>query len=153
MIRKATLADAAAIQKLINTFAARGQMLARPISEIYENIRDYYINVDKGRVRAVAGLHVNWDDLAEIKSVAVDKRHQGQGLGRQLIAACIAEGRTLGVRRFYALTYVPDFFKRLGFKRIKRETLPHKVWSECVKCAKFPNCDETAVMLEIKGHK
>jgi len=150
MIRKAKLSDAKTIQALINAFAARGLMLARPLSEIYENIRDYFVGVERGRVVAVAGLHFDWDDLAEVKSVAVQEGHQRRGLGRQLVAACLREGRALGVMRFFALTYVPDFFKRLGFRRIDRKLLPHKVWSECVKCPKFPDCDETALVLDVK---
>ncbi len=146
MIRKANLADGAAIHQLVNAFADRGLMLARPLAEIYENIRDYVVVIERGRVAAVAGLHFNWDDLAEIKSVAVKSGFQGRGWGRQLVEACLAEGRALGVKRFYALTYVPDFFRKLGFRRIQRDTLPHKVWTECVKCSKFPNCDEVAML-------
>ena len=151
MIRKATLKDAPAIQKLINDFAKSGLMLARPISEIYENIRDYYVALDKGRLVGVAGLRPNWDDLAEIKSVAVKKTHQKKGLGRKLIDACLHEGYQIGVERFYTLTYVPKFFQKIGFKEISKDILPHKVWSECVKCPKFPDCDEVPLMLESKG--
>jgi amino-acid N-acetyltransferase len=149
MIRKAHLADAVAIHKLVNSLAQKGLMLPRPLSEIYENIRDYFV-MDKGRgIMAVAGLHVNWEDLAEIKSVAVEKRQQGKGLGRAVVQACLDEGAALGVKRFYALTYVPDFFKKMGFRRIDRAVLPHKVWTECVKCPKFPDCDEIAMLREV----
>jgi len=149
MIRKANLADAVSIQKLVNSLAQKGLMLPRPLSEIYENIRDYFV-MDQGRgIVAVAGLHVNWEDLAEIKSVAVEKRQQGKGLGRTLVQACLDEGAALGVKRFYALTYVPDFFKKMGFRRIDRAVLPHKVWTECVKCPKFPDCDEIAMLREV----
>lgn len=153
MIRKAQLVDAPAIQKLVNSLAQKGLMLPRPLSEIYENIRDYFI-IEKGKaLTAVAGLHVNWEDLAEIKSVAVAKRWQGKGLGRALVQACLDEGVALGVKRFYALTYVPDFFKKLGFRRIDRAVLPHKVWTECVKCPKFPDCDEIAMLREVGKKK
>jgi len=153
MIRKARLTDAVAIHKLVNSLAQKGLMLPRPLSEIYENIRDYFV-VDAGRgLKAVGGLHVNWEDLAEIKSVAVDKRQQKKGLGRAVVQACLDEGEALGIKRFYALTYVPDFFKKMGFHRIDRAVLPHKVWTECVKCPKFPDCDEIAMLREIGGKK
>ena len=151
MIRKATLNDAVAMHQMINLAARRGQMLGRALAEIYENIRDYYVAVERRRVVAVCGMHVNWEDLAEIKSLVVAPSYQGRGFGRLLVKACIAEGQELGVRRFYALTYVKDFFKRLGFKRVPREQLPQKVWSECIRCHKFPDCDEVAMLLEIKS--
>jgi amino-acid N-acetyltransferase len=153
MIRKARLTDGPAIQQVINAFARRGDMLARPLAEIYENIREYFVFEQRGAVIGVAGLHINWDDLAEIKSVAVKKSLQRRGLGQALVQACLDEGRELGLKRFYVLTYVPEFFKRFGFRRIDRKVLPHKVWTECVKCPKFPDCDETAMMLERKKAK
>lgn len=152
MIRKATLKDAKAIQKLVNSRAQKGEMLPRPISEIYENIRDYFVAVERGRLVGVAGLHVNWEDLAEIKSVAVAENNQGRGLGKSLVEACLEEGVALKIKTFYALTYVPVFFKKLGFKRVKRESLPHKVWNECIKCPHFPNCDEIAMIKEQKAN-
>jgi amino-acid N-acetyltransferase len=151
MIRKATLDDAAAMHQLINAAARQGQMLGRALVEIYENIRDYYVAVDRKRIIGVCGMHVKWEDLAEIKSLAVAPSHQKKGLGRQLVEACIAEGLGLGVRRFYALTYVGDFFKRLGFKKVSRERLPQKVWSECIRCHKFPDCDEIPMLLNMKN--
>ncbi len=150
MIRKATLDEATAMQQLINAAARRGQMLNRALSEIYENIRDYYVAVERRRIVGVCGMHVKWEDLAEIKSLVVAPSRQQKGLGRQLVEACIAEGLEMGVRRFYALTYVADFFKKLGFKQVRRERLPQKVWSECIRCHKFPDCDEVALLLEIK---
>jgi len=148
MIRKANLSDAPAIHQLINSRAKRGEMLARSLAEIYENIRDYYVAVHKDKVVGVCGLHISWEDLAEIKSLAVKPAYHGKGIGRQLVVACLNDGESLRIRRFFALTYVPDFFEKLGFKRIKREILPHKVWSDCIKCPHFPNCDEIAVMLD-----
>jgi amino-acid N-acetyltransferase len=151
MIRKATLDDAAAMHQLINAAARQGQMLGRALAEIYENIRDYYVAVDRKRIIGVCAMHVKWEDLAEIKSLVVASSHQKKGLGRQLVEACIAEGRGLGIRRLYALTYVGDFFKRLGFKKVAREQLPQKVWSECIRCPKFPDCDEIAMLLKMKN--
>jgi amino-acid N-acetyltransferase len=153
MIRKATLTDGPAIHKLVNSLAQKGLMLARPLSEIYENIRDYFVIEEREKIVAVAGLHINWEDLAEIKSVAVDRRYQKKGLGREVVQACLDEGLDLGIKRFYVLTYVPDFFKKMGFKRIDRAILPHKVWTECVKCPKFPDCDEIAMIRDVKEKK
>ena len=148
MIRKACLDDGLDIQKIINFYAKQGKMLARSLSEIYENIRDYSVAIEKGRLAGVVGLHVNWEDLAEVKSLAIKKNYQGRGLGEQLVQVALKEGRELGIKRFYTLTYIPLFFKPLGFKIITRDKLPHKVWSECVKCPKFPDCDEIAMLRE-----
>jgi amino-acid N-acetyltransferase len=153
MIRKAILGDAAQMQKLINAAAKRGQMLGRALSEIYENIRDYYVFIERKKIVGVCGLHVNWEDLAEIKSLVVSPSHKGKGVGRLLVDTCIREGEALGVRKFYALTYVADFFKKLGFRKVPREKLPQKIWSECIRCHKFPDCDEVAVVREIPKRK
>jgi amino-acid N-acetyltransferase len=153
MIRKATLQDVPAIHRLINSRAKQGEMLPRSLAEIYENIRDYYVSLERNAVVGVAGLHVSWEDLAEIKSVAVKPAYQGQGLGRALVQACLAEGRALRIRKFFALTYVPVFFRKLGFKKIKRESLPHKIWSDCIKCPHFPNCNEEAMLLKDPDRK
>jgi amino-acid N-acetyltransferase len=149
MIRKATLVDASAIHQLINSRAKQGEMLGRSLAEIYENIRDYYVAESRGVVVGVCGLHICWEDLAEIKSLAVKPNSQSKGLGRLLVLTCLDEGKTLKIKRFFALTYVPDFFKKVGFKRIKREVLPHKIWSDCIKCPHFPNCNEIAMMLDL----
>lgn len=150
MIRKATLVDATAIHQLINSRAKQGEMLGRSLAEIYENIRDYYVAYHKDKIIGVCGLHICWEDLAEIKSLAVKPASQRKGLGRLLVSACLDEGKVLKIRRFFALTYVPDFFQKTGFKRIKREILPHKIWSDCIKCPHFPNCNEIAVMLDLR---
>ncbi|MFC1928136.1 N-acetyltransferase [Chloroflexota bacterium] len=145
-IEKARISDATQMHKLINYFADKGEMLARPLSEIYENIRDYFVVREGERVLACAALHVNWSDLAEIKSVAVAEDTQRQGVGDQLIKACLKETRELGIPTVFCLTYKPAFFERLGFSQVDKMGLPHKVWSECYSCPKFPNCDEVALI-------
>ena len=150
MIRKANLGDAQSIHGLINSRAKHGEMLGRSLSEIYENIRDYYVAIKRNKIVGVSGLHISWGDLAEIKSLAVKPQYQGQRLGLKLVEACLDEGKALKINRFFALTYVPKFFEKMGFKRIKREILPHKIWSDCIKCPHFPDCDEEAVMLDLK---
>ena len=149
-VQKAKISDATQMHKLINYFADKGEMLARPLSEIYENIRDYVVVREGERVTACAALHVNWSDLAEIKSVAVAEDRQGQGIGNQLIEACLNEARELGIPTLFCLTYKPAFFEKFGFSQLEKMELPQKVWSECYRCPKFPNCDEVALIYRVE---
>ena len=145
-VEKARISDATQMHKLINYFADRDEMLARPLSEIYENIRDYFVVKQGKRVIACAALHVSWLDLAEVKSVAVTEDNQRQGIGDQLVDACLKEAKKLGIPTIFCLTYKPAFFEKLGFSQVDKMKLPHKVWSECYRCPKFPNCDEVALI-------
>ena len=148
-VEKANISEVPRIHKLINSFAGRGEMLARPLSEIYENIRDFVV-VRKGkRIVGCAALHVLWSDLAEIKSVAVDEEMQRQGVGNKLVTACLQDARDLGIETVFCLTYKPKFFEKLGLKEVEKMTLPQKIWTECYRCSKFPNCDETAMTIKI----
>ena len=148
-VEKAKISEVPRIHKLINTFAGRGEMLARPLSEIYENIRDFVV-VRKGKsVIGCAALHVMWSDLAEIKSVAVDEELQKQGVGNELVAACLDEAGELGIATVFCLTYKPKFFSKLGLKEVDKMSLPQKIWTECYRCPKFPNCDETAMTIQL----
>ena len=148
-VEKANISEVPRIHKLVNSFAGRGEMLARPLSEIYENIRDFVV-VRKGkRVIGCAALHVMWSDLAEIKSVAVDEELQRQGFGSALVAALLKEAEELGITTIFCLTYKPKFFEQLGLKEVEKMTLPQKIWTECYRCSKFPNCDETAMTIQI----
>jgi amino-acid N-acetyltransferase len=148
-IEKAKISEVPRIHKLVNTFAGRGEMLARSLSEIYENIRDFVV-VRKGkRIIGCAALHVMWSDLAEIKSVAVDEALQRQGFGSELVTALLKEAEELGISTVFCLTYKPKFFERLGLKEVEKMTLPQKIWTECYRCSKFPNCDETAMTIQI----
>ena len=150
LVRRARVTDAAEIQRLITTFADRDEMLHRPLGEIYENIRDFYVAEDAdGRVVACGGLHVCWSHLAEVKSLAVDEGQQGRGYGKRIVLACIAEARELGLKTVFALTYKPEFFLRVGFRVVDKATLPHKVWNECIRCPKFPGCGEIAVVYDL----
>ena len=149
MLRKAGIEDIKQIQRLINGFAEDDLMLPRSLNELYENLRDFFIYEEKNKIVGCCALHVCWDDLVEIKSLAVDKRERNQGLGRDLVEACIQEARALGAKKIFVLTYAPDFFKKLGFKKIAHSKLPHKIWAECINCPKFPDCEETALIKEI----
>jgi amino-acid N-acetyltransferase len=147
----AKISDVAQMHKLINYFADRGQMLPRSLAEIYENIRDFYVVRSGDKVIACAALHVNWEDLAEIKSVAVNEDHQRQKIGTTLIEACLAEAGELGIAMVFCLSYKPEFFEACGFERIDKSKLPQKVWGECFRCAKFPNCDEVALTYHVEA--
>jgi amino-acid N-acetyltransferase len=145
-VEKAKIADVPQIHKLINGFADKGQMLARPLSEIYESIRDFFVIRDGDEVVACAALHVSWSDLAEIRSVAVAEDRQDKGLGAKLVTACLKEANELGIKDVFCFTYRPDFFKRQKFVDVDKKDLPRKVWTDCFHCPKFPNCDETALI-------
>lgn len=149
-IRKAKLADVPHIVKLINGFADRGELLHRSLNEIYENIRDYYVAEDEsGEVGGCCALHVSWENLAEIKSLVIADSLQRSGVGTRLLAACLDDARELCVPRIFALTYKPEFFEKNGFRRVDKAELPHKIWSECINCPKFPDCGEEALIRDI----
>lgn len=149
MLRKARITDVKDIQKLLTNFASRGEMLSRSLSELYEAIRDFYVVDEDGKVLGASALHVVWEDLAEVRSVAVDENAGRRGLGTQVVGACIDEARELGLKRVFCLTYKPDFFAKFGFRVVDKSELPHKVWGDCIKCVKFPDCDEIAMILDL----
>ncbi len=148
-IRKATVEDVPAIQALINASAKRDLMLPRSLNYLYENLRDFWVMALDGELIACAALHVMWGDLAEVKSVAVANGHQGQGHGRRLVMECLREATELRVSKVFALTLVPAFFERLGFRPIDKNDLPRKIWGECVHCPHFPDCDEVALAVDL----
>lgn len=146
MIRKAKIADIKQIQRLINSFAAKDLMLPRSLNELYENIRDFWVAEERGKLSGCCALHISWNDLAEIKCLAVDKNKQNKGTGKELVAACIGEAGIFGAKKIFVLTYRQDYFKKFGFKKIKHTELPHKIWAECINCPKFPDCQEVALL-------
>jgi amino-acid N-acetyltransferase len=145
-VEKARIPDVPQMHQLINNFASRGEMLPRPLSELYESVRDYLVIREGEQVVACAALHVSWSDLAEIRSVAVAEESQGHGLGGQLVNACLEEAAKLGINTVFCFTYRPEFFKRFNFVDIEKMELPRKVWTDCFRCPKFPNCDESALI-------
>ncbi len=149
LLRKACAADVLGMQRLINVFAERDEMLPRALHELYENLRDFFVVELDGEIVGCAALHINWANLAEVKSVAVSESCRRMGFGRMLIDACIVDARELGISTLFCLTYRPDFFGALGFAVVDRSTLPRKVWSECVRCAKFSNCTEIAMSRQV----
>ena len=149
MIRKAQTNDVKEIQKLLMKYAGQGDMLSRSLSELYESLRDFYVYEDDGTLMGTAALHIVWDDLAEVRSVAVAEESGRKGIGSQLVQACISEARQIGLKRIFCLTYKPDFFAKFGFRLVDKSELPHKVWGDCIKCVKFPDCDENAMILDL----
>ncbi len=149
IVQKASLKDVPQIHQLVNSFAERGEMLARPLSELYETIRDFFVCIEDGKLVGCSALHISWSDLAEVKSVAVAEGSQGKGVGHDLVQACIEEARSLGIPSIFCLTLRPHFFEALEFTRVDRNELPRKVWTECYRCSKFPDCDEIALIKQI----
>ena len=149
MIRRARIPDARDIHQLLLIYAKDGQLLGRSLANIYETIRDFYVFEEEGQVLGVGALAITWEDLAEIRSLAVAPGQQGKGIGRQIVEDCLAEARELGLRRVFALTYQPDFFKSLGFHDIEKSELPQKIWGDCLNCVKFPDCDELALLINL----
>jgi len=145
-VDRARVGDASSVHRLISRFADKGEVLPRALSEIYDGIRDYFVVRKGGRVVACAALHVTWVDLAEIKSLAVDEEEQKQRIGSLLVQACIDEAKELGIPKVFCLVRKPAFFEKHGFKLIDKTELPQKVWAECYRCPKFPNCDEVALI-------
>ena len=137
------------MQKLINHFAGNNEMLPRSLNAIYEDIRDFLVMEEGGQIVGCCALHITWNDLAEIRSLAVDSRIHKNGAGRRLVEACLDEAKELGVPKVFALTYVPGFFEKLGFARVDKGTLPQKIWSDCINCPKFPDCGEEAVAKDL----
>ena len=149
MIRKAVLQDARQIHRLLLTYAKDGLVLPRSLMEIFEAIRDFYVYVDQEQVVGAAALNICWEDLAEVRSLVVNTKFSGRGIGHQLVQACLDEARLLGIGRVFALTYQQTFFEKLGFTVIEKSELPQKIWGDCIKCAKFPECDEIALSLSL----
>lgn len=149
MIRKALIPDVKNIHRLLLDYARDGLLLSRSLAELYESLRDFYVFEVDGRVVGTAALNICWEDLAEVRSLAVHPEFNGRGVGRELVQSCLEEARRLGIRRVFALTYKQVFFEKLGFVVIEKSQLPHKIWGDCMKCAKFPDCDEIALSIEL----
>ena len=152
MIRKATINDVHHIQELLNHYGDQGLLLPRSLSELYTHLRDFWVRDEDSANNILSGicaLEICWEDLGEIRSLAVRDGYQGKGIGSKLVERCLDEAISLGVKNVFALTYIPDFFIRKGFREIEKSILPHKVWAHCLNCPKFPQCDERAVIIEL----
>ena len=124
-------------------------MLFKSYAQLYESLRDFAVFERDGQVLGCCALSIIWADLAEVRSLAVDEAARGQGIGKQLTQWCIDEARRLRIRRIMSLTYEQGFFEKLGFVVVDKDTLPLKVWSDCVRCPKRDGCDEIAMVRTI----
>lgn len=151
MIRKARVEDVKIMHSLIDSYAKKGEMLPCGLIDLYERLRDFYVFIDdeSGEVLGACALHICWEDLGEIRSLAVKDEKKLSGIGKKMTLACLEEAAIIGLKRVFALTYQPKFFEKLGFNEIDKGMLPHKIWGACIKCSKFPECDETAMMLQL----
>lgn len=145
-VEKARVSDANSMHRMISYFADKGEMLPRALSDIYEGIREYFVVKEGDQVVACVALHVTWVDLAEIRSLAVAEQEQNQRIGSLLIQACLKEAEELGIPKVFCLVRKPAFFEKHGFQLIDKTELPQKVWAECYRCPKFPDCDEVALI-------
>ena len=149
IIRKAVLADIEGIYDLVNYYAEKGMILPRSRHSIFETLRDFTVAAEAGKVIGTGALTLAWDGLAEVRALAVSPEHLRNGVGLQLVAAMVLEAKQLGISRLFTLTYEPEFFTAAGFSEVSKEALPHKVWRDCINCSKFPNCDETAMLMSL----
>ena len=145
-IRPATIHDVPRMQAVINSHAELGKMLFKSLSQLYENVRDFAVFEEDGNILGCVGLAIIWNDLAEVRSLAVEEPARGRGVGSRLVRWCVDEAERLGIRRVMSLTYEQRFFERLGFTVVDKDTLPLKVWTDCVRCPKKDACDEIAMV-------
>lgn len=142
-----------AVHRLLSIYGGQGLLLARPLSELYDHLRDFFVLVEPGseenHVVGACALGICWEDMAEIRSLAIQQGYQGRKFGSQLVLACLDEARALGIKRVFVLTYVEGFFSKMGFKVVEKSILPHKIWADCLRCSKYPDCDETAMILDL----
>ena len=152
MIRKAMLKDIKAIHGLLHYYGNRGDLLSRPLTELYDHLRDFsvYVRPEDNQVIGCCALQFCWEDLAEIRSLAVLPEALNQGIGSKLVEFAVDEAREYRITHLFTLTYRPNFFQHLGFVRIDRSRLPLKIWGGCINCVKFPDCDENAMMKELE---
>ena len=148
--RKARVGDVKNIQALLRDCAKRGELLPRALTHLYKHVRDFHVaELDDGRLAACCGLSIVWEDLAEVRSLVVEETFRRQGMGQRIVRECLGEAGSIGIQRVFALTYQEGFFKKLGFEEVDKDVLPQKIWADCIHCPKYPDCDETAVLLNL----
>jgi amino-acid N-acetyltransferase len=143
--------DVRQVHTLLQKYADQKLLLGRSISSLYDHLRDFVVWDEGDRnISGVCSLHICWENLAEIRSLAVKETGQGQGIGTGLVQTCLREAVEYGITRIFTLTYQPGFFRKLGFADIDKKELPHKIWADCIHCAMFPDCDEEALMYQVQ---
>jgi amino-acid N-acetyltransferase len=150
-LRKASVSDVKRIHSMLMECSKQGLLLPRSFTELYSHLRDYFVVAgrEKGEVLGCCALSIAWEELAEIRSLVVDPSIRGQRWGARLVEACLSDAMTLGLYKVFVLTYQVDFFSKAGFEVVSKDSLPQKVWSDCLRCPKFPECDETAMLIEL----
>lgn len=153
IIRKAVIHDVQHIHRLLQEYGRKGELLSRPLSQLYDHLRDFWVCQDDTDAAIVGccALQFCWADLAEIRSLAVRPAFTGRSIGTRLAETALSEARDFRIKRVFTLTYRPGFFRKLGFVLIDRSELPLKIWSDCITCVQFPNCDENAMILDLAG--
>jgi amino-acid N-acetyltransferase len=152
LIRKARLADVGEMFRLINYYAEKQRMLPKTQLQLFENLRDYSIATDPEtptRVLGCGALHIYWENLAEIRALAVAPELAHKGVGTRLVEQLLNEAREIGIEQVFLFTYEPGFFSRFGFIQVEHRTMPLKVYNECFHCPKFNKCDEVAMVLHL----
>ncbi len=148
MIRKATIQDIKTIHGILADYGRQGLLVSRPLSQLYDHVRDFsvFIDPEKNVITGCCALQFCWEDLAEIRSLAIRASYWRKGIGRLLVESAIQEAQSFKVKKVFTLTYQPGFFKKQGFTVVDRADLPLKIWADCIICVKFPDCDEIAMM-------
>ena len=149
LIRKAVMNDVPAVLSLVNNYAKDGLMLMKTPYQIYRNIQSFYVCELDGQVVGCCRLNVIWKNLAEVSSLAVSVDFKRRGIGRLLVQKIIEEGKSIGINEFFTLTYQKAFFFFFFFQYVERESLPHKVFGDCLMCPKIDNCDENAYVFKV----
>ncbi len=149
VIRKAKVTEAKKIKKIIDIFVKQGLMLPRSLDNIFSNIRDFTVTIIDNQIIGVGALSIFTENFAEIRSIGVLDKYRNNGVGNILVKSCIAEAKECNISNVFTLTYIPDYFKKLGFKTIPKERLPHKIWRDCISCEHFYNCTEEALIYKL----
>ena len=153
LINKARIADVPHMLRLIDRASKEGHVLPRSMSYLYDNVRDFWVAKDGDALMACGSLHICWEGLAEIKSLVVEEAVRRKGLGTTIVRKCVDEAVDLGIAEVFVLTYLPDYFEAMGFHRVDKSALPHKVWQDCINCPKFPNCEEVALIRRLEAER
>ena len=148
---KATLVDIPLMQKMVEQEVKDGVILNRNEDEVATNIRSYVLAKIDNKLVGYAALHIHSERLAEIRSFVVAKKYRGQKIGKKIVEFTLKEAKELGVKEeVLVLTYLPDFFKKINFREIAKETIPeHKIWTDCIKCIHFPVCNEISLVYKL----
>lgn len=149
MIRYAKVGDSRVVRNIVNLYASQGQMLQVSLNEVFERLYEFAVWDEDGEIVGVCALHPMWEDVAEIRSLAVIPEYARKGIGKKLVDFMLKRAAELGFKKVFALTYRQDFFEKCGFVETTIESLPKKIWTDCMKCVKYPDCDEVAVIRNV----